>query len=209
MNQENFEILKERGFVQQTSSDIIQKNLSSGRVVFYVGFDATADSLHVGSMVPIMATAHLQRMGHFPICIIGGGTTLIGDPSGKTEMRKMLTKEQINANSQSILDQLKRFVQLERGKGLFLNNADWLLGLRYIEFLRDIGRHFKVNEMLRAESTRSRLERHEGLSFIEFNYQLLQAYDFLHLHQNHNCTLQRGGDDQWGNIVAGINLIKS
>jgi len=209
MNSDTFNVLKERGFVKQTSSNDVATQLDSEKTVFYVGFDATADSLHVGSMVPIMAVAHLQRMGHYPICIIGGGTTLIGDPSGKTEMRKMLTKEQIESNGEAILDQLKRFVTLNQTDGLFMNNADWLLGIKYIEFLRDIGKHFKVNEMLRSESARLRLERQEGLSFIEFNYQLLQAYDFLYLNQNHNCTLQIGGDDQWGNIVAGINLVKS
>lgn len=209
MHAHTFDILEKRGFVKQISSKKVEEMLSSVKTVFYVGFDATAESLHIGSLVPIMAAAHLQRMGHFPICIIGGGTTLIGDPSGKTEMRKMLTKEQIETNGQSILEQLRRFVDLSGNNGLFLNNADWLLKLGYIEFLRDIGRHFKVNEMLRSESARLRLDRQEGLSFIEFNYQLLQAYDFLHLNNHHSCTLQIGGDDQWGNIVAGIGLVKS
>jgi len=201
--------LKARGFVKQsTDESALDASLSNEKVVYYVGFDPTADSLHVGSLVPIMAIAHLQQWGHFPICIIGGGTTMIGDPSGKTEMRSMLTREEIVANGQGILAQLKRYAVLDGEQGMFLNNADWLLGLNYIDFLRDIGRYFKVNEMIRAEAYRQRLERQEGLSFIEFNYQLLQAYDFLVLFKEFKCTLQMGGDDQWGNILAGNDLIR-
>ena len=201
--------LRERGFVKQsTDEDVLNKALSKNGMVYYVGFDPTADSLHVGSLVPIMAIAHLQRHGHFPICIIGGGTTMIGDPSGKNEMRRMMTLEEINANGEKILAQLKRYAVLDGKHGAFVNNADWLLNLNYIEFLRDIGRHFKVNEMLRAEAYKQRLERQEGLSFIEFNYQILQAYDFLVLFQKFNCTLQMGGDDQWGNILAGNDLVR-
>jgi tyrosyl-tRNA synthetase len=155
-----------------------------------------------------MAMAHLQRAGHTPIAIIGGGTTMVGDPSGKTEMRQMMSREVIEANGVCLLEQLKRYLDLSDGRGVFLDNTEWLMPLNYIEFLRDIGRHFRVNEMIRAEAYRQRLEREEGLSFIEFNYQLLQAYDFLHLFQKHGCVLQLGGDDQWGNILAGVDLIR-
>lgn len=202
-------LLKERGFIKQCSGgDVLSRKLSSERVTFYIGFDPTADSLHIGSLVPIMAMAFLQKMGHRPIAIIGGGTAMIGDPSGKTEMRRMMTKEEIASNGKKILGQLKRYLSFEKGDAIFVDNADWLMSLNYIEFLRDIGRHFKVNEMIRAESYRQRLERQEGLSFIEFNYQLLQAYDFLVLFDRYGCTLQMGGDDQWGNILAGTELVR-
>ncbi len=203
------DILEERGFVKQhTDKNSLQKSLSEEKVVCYVGFDPTADSLHVGSLVPIMAIAHMQRSGHMPICIIGGGTTMIGDPSGKSEVRRTMTLEEIKSNGEKILVQLGRYVAFGEGQGLFLNNADWLLGLNYIDFLRTTGKHFKVNEMIRSEAYKQRLDRQEGLSFIEFNYQLLQAYDFLVLNEMYNCTLQMGGDDQWGNILAGNDLIK-
>jgi tyrosyl-tRNA synthetase len=158
--------------------------------------------------MPIMAMAHLQRAGHKPIAIIGGGTTMVGDPSGKTEMRKLLGPDEIAANGRGILGQLQRYLHLDGTAGRFINNADWLLPLRYIDFLREIGRYFKVNEMIKAEAYRMRLEREEGLSFIEFNYQLLQAYDFLKLFQDHGCVLQIGGDDQWSNILAGVDLVR-
>jgi tyrosyl-tRNA synthetase len=204
-----FEALAERGFVKQcTDEGALKALLDKETVTFYAGFDPTADSLHAGSLVPIMAMAHLQRAGHQPIAIIGGGTTMIGDPSGKTEMRKLMSQETIEQNGQGILGQLQRYLNLDGEQGLFLNNADWLLQLNYIEFLRDIGRHFRVNEMIRMDAYRQRLEREEGLSFIEFNYQLLQAYDFLLLNQRHSCRLQIGGDDQWGNILAGSDLIR-
>lgn len=215
------DILQERGFVQQcTDTAALRKLLDRPPVIFYCGFDPTADSLHCGSLMPIMAMAHLQRAGHAPIAVIGGGTALVGDPSGKTEMRKLLSPEDIERNGKGILAQLQRYLTLTEkppGKkrklppdvrGLFVNNADWLSKLRYIEFLRDIGRHFRVNEMLRTEAYRQRMEREEGLSFIEFNYQLLQAYDFLKLYQQHKCVLQIGGDDQWSNILAGTDLIR-
>ncbi|MDO8483174.1 MAG: tyrosine--tRNA ligase [bacterium] len=206
---DSFSNLQNRGFVKQSSNEgVLRDLLSKTPVVFYIGFDPTADSLHVGSLVPIMAMANLQRDGHIPICVIGGATTLIGDPSGKTEMRRMMSVEEIDSNGQKILSQLKRYLTLDLGKGIMVNNADWCVGLKYIDFLREIGRYFKVNEMIRAESYRARLERQEGLSFIEFNYQLLQAYDFLVLHDRHNCILQMGGDDQWGNIIAGIGLVR-
>jgi tyrosyl-tRNA synthetase len=204
-----FQLLAERGFVKQcTDQEAIQARLQSSPLTFYAGFDPTADSLHVGSLMPIMAMAHLQRAGHTPIAIIGGGTTMIGDPSGKTEARRLMTLEQIQSNGRGISAQLQRYLSIDASGGMFINNADWLLPLKYIDFLRDIGKFFKVNEMLRAEAYRQRLEREEGLSFIEFNYQLLQAYDFLVLHDRHDCLLQVGGDDQWSNILAGIDLVR-
>ena len=203
------ESLRERGFVQQcTDEPALAKLLDAGPVSFYCGFDPTADSLHCGSLVPIMAMAHLQRAGHIPTAIIGGGTAMVGDPSGKTELRKLLSRDEIAVNGRGILGQLQRYLTLDDSAGRFVNNADWLLSLTYVDFLRDIGRYFKVNEMLRAEAYRMRLEREEGLSFIEFNYQLLQAYDFLVLNRKYGCLLQIGGDDQWSNILAGSDLIK-
>ena len=204
-----FETLQERGFVQQcTNEENVSSLLSGDQITYYVGFDPTADSLHAGSLVPIMAMANLQRAGHKPIAIIGGGTTMIGDPTDKTEIRPMISTEQIEKNGASILEQLKRYLDLDNTAGLFLNNAEWLLSLNYIEFLRDIGKHFRVNEMIRAEGYRQRLERELGLSFLEFNYQLLQSYDYLCLFQKYDCVLQLGGDDQWGNILAGVDLVR-
>jgi tyrosyl-tRNA synthetase len=209
MNKNAFEILQERGFVAQTNDEAaIRAALGSRQLTYYIGFDPTASSLHCGSLVPIMAMAHLQRSGHKPIGLIGGGTAMVGDPSGKTEMRQMLSFEDISANGAGILGQLRRYLHLESGAGASANNADWLMRLNYIEFLRDIGRYFRVNEMIRAEAYKARLEREEGLSFIEFNYQLLQAYDFLQLFERHGCVLQMGGDDQWSNILAGTDLIR-
>lgn len=209
MDNDAFSVLQKRGFVKQCSDqEEIAIRLAKEKIVYYIGFDPTADSLHVGSLVPIMAMAHLQRLGHFPICVIGGGTAMIGDPSGKTEMRKMITRQNIANNSLRILLQLKKYLSLDGQNGMLVDNADWLLELNYIEFLRNIGKHFKVNEMVRAEAYKQRLERQEGLSFIEFNYQILQAYDFLTLFDKHNCSLQLGGDDQWGNILAGIDLVR-
>ena len=172
----------------------------------YIGFDPTAPSLHVGNLVPIMALAHMQRNGHRPIALAGGGTGLVGDPSGKVEMRKVLTREEIEKNLCAMEKQFSQFMDFSKGGALLLNNADWLTKLNYIEFLRDIGVHFSVNRMLSYESIKLGLER--GLSFIEFNYQLLQAYDFWHLFKHYDCTFQMGGSDQWGNIVAGIDLIR-
>lgn len=209
MNMNVFDILKERGFLQQCSDEPgLKKLFANEKVVFYNGFDATADSLHVGHLVPIMIMANLQKAGHVPIVLLGGGTTLIGDPSGKTEMRKMLSPEEIEKNRKSQLAQFKKFLSFEKGKGMMLNNADWLAKLNYLEFLRDVGKYFRVNEMIKHEGYRLRLERETGLSFIEFNYQLLQAYDFLVLSEKYGCKLQIGGDDQWGNILAGTNLIR-
>jgi tyrosyl-tRNA synthetase len=202
-----YSLLKERGFIEQaTEADDMESLFSQQKISAYIGFDPTAESLHVGSLVPIMALAHLQRTGHCPIALVGGGTALIGDPSGKKEMRPVLSHEKIRHNAEGLKKQLARYMILDGKQGLLLNNMDWLVPLNYIEFLRDIGRHFSVNRMLTAESVRQRLET--GLSFIEFNYQLLQAYDFLHLFSHHDCVLQMGGADQWGNIVAGIELIR-
>lgn len=216
-----YDELMQRGFVKQETGLIedarhpknspkstLREKLSNEKVTFYVGFDPTADSLHIGSLTPIMAMAHLQRAGHVPIAILGGGTAMIGDPSGKTEMRKMLSQDAITENGEHILAQLKRYLKFGEGDGMFFNNADWLLSLGYIDFLRDVGKYFRVNEMIKAEAYRMRLEREEGLSFIEFNYQLLQAYDFLTLYDRYNCVLQMGGDDQWSNMLAGSDLIR-
>jgi len=203
------DVLKERGFIEQATHDQELKNyLEAEQATCYIGFDPTASSLHVGSLVPIMSLAHVQRQGHRPIALVGGGTGLVGDPSGKTEMRKLLTPEMVEENAVGIKKQLSRFLDFREGKALMLNNADWLTKLEYIPFLRDFGRHFSVNRMIKAESYKMRLESEEGLNFIEFNYMLLQAYDFLELYGHHACRLQMGGSDQWGNIVAGIELIR-
>ncbi|HOF05905.1 MAG TPA: tyrosine--tRNA ligase [Syntrophales bacterium] len=202
-----YDVFRERGFVEQvTDEDAIAGLLDEPGVTCYIGFDPTATSLHIGSLVPIMALAHMQRHGHRPIALVGGGTGLIGDPSGKTEMRQILTRAQIDFNAQCLQQQLSRYLDFRDGKAMLLNNADWLTKLNYIEFLRDIGRHFSVNKMLAAESYKMRLEK--GLNFIEFNYMLLQAYDFLYLFKNHNCLIQMGGNDQWGNMLAGSDLIR-
>jgi len=202
-----FDALKERGFIQQiTDEENLPKILGKETVTAYIGFDPTAESLHAGSLMPIMALMHMQRQGHFPIVVLGDGTAMIGDPSGKTEMRQMLFEEQIRTNGEKIKNQFNRYLHFDEGKAAIVFNGDWLLNLKYIDFLREIGKHFSVNRMLAAESYKIRLET--GLSFLEFNYQLLQAYDFLMLFRSHNCILQMGGDDQWGNIVAGIDLIR-
>ncbi|MCK5148382.1 tyrosine--tRNA ligase [bacterium] len=202
-----FHILKERGFLYQTTDEAaIEDLLAKKKITCYVGFDATADSLHVGSLVPIMALCHMQHAGHRPIALLGGGTTMVGDPSGKTEMRKMLTKEQIMAFGESIKSQFAKYLDFTDDKALLLNNAAWLLDLNYVDFLREVGRHFSVNRMLAAESYKIRLET--GLSFIEFNYMLLQAYDFYVQARDYDCLIQMGGQDQWGNIVAGSDLTR-
>ncbi len=202
-----FDTLKERGFVSQCSNEEgLRKLLDTTAVTAYIGFDATAPSLHVGHLQQLMTLAHLQRGGHRPIALMGGGTTRIGDPSGKTEMRKILPVETIAANVEAIRRQASRFLDFSEGRALMLDNAEWLAPLNYIEFLRDIGRHFSVNRMLTFEAYKMRLET--GLSFIEFNYQILQSYDYLTLFRRHGCRLQMGGDDQWGNIVAGMDLVR-
>ena len=200
------EDLKERGFFQQsTHPEELAKRLKEDRVCCYVGFDPTADSLHVGHLIPLMGLAHMQRGGHRIIALMGGGTAMIGDPSGKTEMRKMLTEEQLQSNIEGMLPQMERFLDFS-GDAILVNNSTWLRDLNYIDFLRDIGRHFSVNRMLSFETYKIRLET--GLSFLEFNYQLLQAFDFLELNRRYNCTLQMGGDDQWANIISGTDLIR-
>ncbi len=202
-----FEILQERGFLKQCSDEGALKNmLENEQVTFYVGFDPTYPSLHVGHLIPLFAMSHLQRAGHKPIALVGGGTARIGDPSGKSEMRRMLSIDTIKQNGEVLKEQISRFIDFSGNNALLVDNADWLAGLNYIEFLRDIGRHFSVNRMLSFETYKIRLET--GLSFIEFNYQLLQSYDFLVLFQKHGCRLQMGGDDQWGNIVSGMELVR-
>lgn len=202
-----YDVLKERGFIEQfTDEALITEQFAGEPVTCYIGFDPTATSLHIGSLVPIMALAHMQQTGNKPIALVGGGTGLIGDPSGKTEMRQVLTREQIDYNAKCLGKQLSKYIDFTDGKALLLNNADWLTKINYIEFLRDIGRHFSVNRMLAAESYKIRLEK--GLNFIEFNYMILQGYDFLYLFQHHGCALQMGGNDQWGNMLAGTELIR-
>jgi tyrosyl-tRNA synthetase len=201
-----YDVLQERGFIAQVTDEALRDRLGAA-LSCYAGFDPTADSLHVGHLLPVMALAHMQRCGHRPIVLVGGGTALIGDPSGKNEMRRILSRDEVTRNAECIKQQLSRYVSFEGSdSALCLNNADWLTPLNYIDFLRDIGRHFSVNRMLAAESYRARLET--GLNFIEFNYMLLQSYDFLYLYRNYDCALQIGGNDQWGNIVAGIDLIR-
>jgi len=203
------DVLQSRGFIEQTTHDgELRQYLGGETATCYIGFDPTASSLHVGSLVPIMSLAHMQRNGHRPIALVGGGTGLVGDPSGKTEMRKLLTEEDVAQNVLGLKKQLSRFIDFSDEKAVMVNNADWLTKLEYIPFLRDIGRHFSVNRMIKAESYKMRLDSEDGLSFIEFNYMVLQAYDFLELRKRHNCCLQMGGSDQWGNIVAGIDLIR-
>ncbi len=200
--------LKERGFVKQTVfEDELYEKLGKESVPFYIGFDPTADSLHVGHFMQLIAMHHMQQAGHKPIILIGGGTAMIGDPSGRTDMRSMMTKETIRHNVECFKKQMSKFVSFEgENAAIIVDNGDWLLDLNYVEFLRDIGAHFSVNRMLSAECFKQRLER--GLSFLEFNYMLMQAYVFLVLHQKYGCSLELGGDDQWSNILAGANLIR-
>ena len=201
-----FDLLTDRGFIEQVTDEGKLRELLENKVTCYIGFDPTASSFHVGNLVPIMALAHMQKFGHRPITLVGGGTGLVGDPSGKDQMRQIMTRGEIAKNAEAQKKQFACFLRFSKGQALLLNNAEWLTRLNYIDFLRDIGVHFSVNRMLAAESVKLRLET--GLSFIEFNYQLLQAYDFWHLFKHHDCVLQMGGNDQWGNIVAGIDLIR-
>lgn len=202
-----FDVLKERGFIQQTThEDEIRELLGKESVTFYTGYDPTADSLHVGHFLQLIAMAHLQRAGHRPILLIGGGTAMVGDPSGRTDMRKMLTPEDIQHNGECFKKQCSNFLDFSEGKGILANNADWLMNLTYIPFLREIGKHFSVNRMLTAECFKSRMEK--GLSFLEFNYMIMQSYDFLELYRRYGCKLQLGGDDQWSNILHGADLIR-
>jgi len=199
--------LKKRGYIAQlTHEDKIREILENEKVTFYIGFDPTADSLHVGHFIQLMVMAHMQRAGHRPIAILGGGTAMVGDPSNRTDMRRMMSLEEIQHNAENFRKQISKFIDFSDGKALMVNNADWLLKLNYVDFLREIGVHFSVNRMLTAECFKSRLER--GLSFIEFNYMLMQSYDFLVLFQKYGCNLQLGGDDQWSNIISGIDLIR-
>lgn len=202
-----FDILEERGYIEQVTHDGLREWFEKEKVSFYIGFDPTADSLHVGHFVSAMVASHMQRQGHRPIILIGGGTAMIGDPSGRTDMRSMMSKEQIAHNVECFKKQLSKFVSFEgENAAIIVNNADWLLGLNYIDFIRDIGSYFSVNKMLTAECFKKRLEK--GLSFLEFNYMLMQAYDFLVLYKKYNCSLELGGNDQWSNILAGADLIR-
>lgn len=199
--------LLERGYIKQfTHEQETRELLEKEKITFYIGFDPTADSLHVGHFIAMMFMAHMQRVGHRPIALVGGGTAMVGDPSGKTDMRKMLTKEQIQHNVESIKKQMERFIDFSDDKAILVNNADWLLDLNYVDFLRDIGAHFSVNRMLSAECFKQRLER--GLSFLEFNYMLMQGYDFYVLNKKYNCKMELGGDDQWSNMIAGVELVR-
>lgn len=200
--------LRKRGFIKQTVfEDELYEKLGKESVPFYIGFDPTADSLHVGHFLTLIAMHHMQQAGHKPIILIGGGTGMVGDPSGRTDMRQMMTRETVEHNVECFKKQMARFIDFEGENGaIVVNNADWLLDLNYVDFLREIGAHFSVNKMLTAECFKQRLER--GLSFLEFNYMLMQAYDFLVLNRKYNCTLELGGDDQWSNILAGANLIR-
>ena len=199
--------LRERGFLAQiTFEDELYKQLEKEPTTFYVGFDPTATSLHFGHFIPIIAMAHMQRAGHIPIALVGGGTAMIGDPSGKTDMRKMMTVETIDNNVECIKKQMERFIEFGEGKAMIVNNADWIRKLSYMDFLRDVGSMFSVNRMLAAECYKQRMER--GLTLLEFNYMVMQAYDFLQLFKNHGCRLQMGGDDQWSNMLAGADLIR-
>lgn len=207
MNNNVYDILKERGFLKQlTHEDEIKEILGKEKVTFYIGFDPTADSLHVGHFIAMMFMAHMQKAGHRPIALVGGGTAMIGDPSGRTDMRQMLTKEEIDKNISCIKGQLSRLIDFNDDKAILANNADWLLQLNYVDFIREIGIHFSVNRMLTAECFKQRLEK--GLSFLEFNYMLMQGYDFLVLNQKYGCSMELGGDDQWSNILAGMELIR-
>ncbi len=201
-----YDTLSERGYIEQVTDEGELCGLLKGKVTCYIGFDPTASSFHVGNLVPIMSLAHMQRQGHRPVALVGGGTGLVGDPSGKDQMRQIMTYEEIRQNAEGQKKQFSHFLNFSEGQALLLNNADWLTKLNYIDFLRDIGVHFSVNRMLATESVKIRLET--GLSFIEFNYQLLQAYDFWYLFKHYDCLIQMGGSDQWGNIVAGIDLIR-
>lgn len=202
-----YDILMERGFIEQaTHEDEIREMLGKESVTFYIGFDATADSLTAGHFLTIMAMMHMQRAGHRPIALLGGGTTMIGDPSGKSDMRSIMTKEKIDYNAKKFAEQLSRFITFDDDKAIIANNADWLLDINYVEFLREIGVHFSVNRMLTAECYKQRMEK--GLTFFEFNYMLMQSYDFLKLNQMYGCNLELGGNDQWSNILGGVDLIR-
>jgi len=201
-----YDILQERGFIEQTTHEEIRDLLGKEKVTFYIGFDATADSLTAGHFLTVMAMMHMQKAGHRPIALLGGGTTMIGDPSGKSDMRNIMTKETIQHNADCFYKQLSKFINFDNDSAIIANNADWLLSLNYVEFLREVGVHFSVNKMLTAECYKQRMEK--GLTFFEFNYMLMQSYDFLKLNQLYGCSLQLGGNDQWSNILGGVDLIR-
>lgn len=202
-----FKELENRGFIKQMTHEMeIKQLIEKDKIVFYIGYDPTADSLTVGHFVTLMFMSHMQKYGHKPIVLVGGGTVMVGDPTGKTDMRKMLSRDVIDQNIAKIKGQISNFIDFSDDKAIMVDNSDWLLKLNYIEFLRDIGIRFSVNNMLRAECFKQRLEK--GLSFIEFNYMIMQAYDFLVLNEKYNCTMQLGGDDQWSNMIAGMDLIR-
>mgnify|MGYP002225326207 FL=1 len=202
-----YDELKARGLIAQvTDEEEIKEVINNGKATFYIGFDCTADSLTAGHFMALTLMKRLQQAGNRPIALIGGGTTMIGDPSGRTDMRKMLTKEDIDHNAECFKRQMERFIEFGEGKALMLNNADWLLDLNYIELLREVGPCFSVNNMLRAECYKQRMEK--GLSFLEFNYMIMQSYDFYHLFQNYGCNMEFGGDDQWSNMLGGTELIR-
>lgn len=201
------DVLKERGYIKQTVyEEELYELLGRQSVTFYTGYDPTADSLHVGHFVTLMAMAHMQRAGHRPVILIGGGTGMVGDPSGRTDMRQMMTRETVAHNVECFKKQISRFIDVSDGKAIFVDNGDWLLNLNYVDFLREVGACFSVNKMLTAECYKQRLEK--GLTFLEFNYMLMQAYDFLHLNREYDCVLELGGDDQWSNMLAGVDLVR-
>lgn len=209
MERNVLDVLKERGYIKQfTHENETRELLKDEKITFYIGFDPTADSLHVGHFIALMFMSHMQQHGHKPIVLIGGGTVTIGDPSGKADMRKMLTDEQIQHNVDSIKEQMGRFIDFSDNKAILVNNADWLRGLNYIDFLREVGSQFTVNKMLAADCFKKRFELERGLSFLEFNYMLMQAYDFLMLNDKYNCKMELGGDDQWSNMIAGVDLVR-
>lgn len=206
-SQNMYDILKERGFIEQsTNEEEVRKILGEESVTFYIGFDPTADSLTAGHFLTVMAMSHLQKAGHRPIALVGGGTGMVGDPSHRTDMRQMMTIDTIEHNVNCFKQQLSRFIEFGEDKAIIINNADWLRSLKYIDFIRDVGVHFSVNRMLTAECFKSRMEK--GLSFFEFNYMLMQSYDFLELNRRYGCKLQLGGSDQWSNIIGGVELIR-
>lgn len=202
-----YDVLKERGFIKQaTHEEEIRELLGNEKVTFYIGFDPTADSLHVGHFMQIIIMMYMQKYGHTPIVLVGGGTAMVGDPSGRTDMRQIMTPEMIRQNGEKFKKVFGRFIEFDSGKAIYDNNANWLLDLNYVDFLRNIGKHFSVNRMLTAECYKQRLET--GLTFLEFNYMLMQAYDFLELNRRYDCKMQFGGDDQWSNIIAGVDLVR-
>ena len=202
-----FEDFKRRGLIAQcTNLEKVEEALNNSKVTFYIGFDATADSLHVGHFLQLIVIKHLQKAGHMPILLLGTGTTMVGDPTGKSDMRKMMTVDEINYNADRFLDQMSKFVDVTPGKAIVARNGDWLMNLKYIELLRDVGVHFSVNKMLTADSVKTRLER--GCTFLEFNYMIMQSYDFLHLFREHGCKMELGGNDQWSNILGGVDLVR-